>query len=193
MNINIRLNNKSIQSAIERLQKAKAQIPKMLNEFLKNACDWFIDRANRHLDNSDIGKNVVNDIKSHWRYSIKDNVATIINDSDKAVFVEFGVGQVGGEYPHPNAEEEKYQYNKDSDYKFTSKSDDDYWIFHLNSEEDLDMHPRDYLFRETSNDLYFLTKGSWGEMFAFNTIIDMTIEHKAIKGLWQQVKEKYWR
>lgn len=68
-NIKVSLNSKSIDDAIKELQKAQEQLKsKMLAEFMIKSCRWMVDKANDYLDKSNIGKNVINDIKSHWTF-----------------------------------------------------------------------------------------------------------------------------
>ena len=72
-------------------------------EFLNECADYLLERAKFHLSNSGVGSNVIADIQSHWQTVQDGNSIVIINDSDKAVFVEFGVGIVGQANPHPDA------------------------------------------------------------------------------------------
>ena len=44
----------------------------MVDEFITECCVWFINRANQHLLNSDIGRNVVQDIIEHWSFTVKE-------------------------------------------------------------------------------------------------------------------------
>ena len=117
MNINIALNKKSIEQAKKQLLYIKKILPQMTRDFLEEVAIWVIDRANYHLNNSDIGENVKIDIRNGWEYDFTDKGIKITNRTQKAVFVEFGVGIVGQGDPHPNSSTEGYEYNVDSPYK----------------------------------------------------------------------------
>lgn len=192
MKIQVSLNQKSINDAIKQLKNAKKQLGVMVDEFITECCIWFINRANQHLLNSDIGRNVVQDIIEHWSFTVKDGKGLIVNDSDSAVFVEFGVGQVGGEIPHPMASQLGYQYDVQSNSKFTSQDGGHYWIYHIDSEDDIDQHPNPDMIRQTRSGMFMITRGSWGELYAYTTLNDLQIEQGVLKGLWQKIKIKYW-
>lgn len=194
MDIVINLSKTSIEKAKRQLRKAKRDLNSMLDLFLERCCNWFIMTANDYVYTSHRGINVEQDIENSWVYSVKNGYAVITNYSDKAVFVEFGVGLLGEQNPHPNAEITGYEYNMTSDSKFKSYNGEDWWIFKLKggSTDDLDLYPEDYLVKSARSGLYFVTKGSWGAMFAHRTIVDMAINKGVIESLWQEVKEIYW-
>ena len=183
----VRLNGKSIQSAIKRLETAKKQLQdKMLDEFYKECYNYFISQANFHLLTSGIGDLVIAEIQSSWHYEKTANGATFTNDAEKAVYVEFGVGIVGQENQHPNADMAGYQYNKPSESKLVDGS----WVF-KSYEDELDIPQnaivgRDFL---SSGITRILTRGTKGTWYAFNALEDLRLEYKNI---WQKIKEKYW-
>lgn len=191
MKIDVQLNTQSIQKAIESLKKAENQLKtKMIPDFLVECCKWFIQRANRYLDKSQIGQNIVNEIKNSWSYtvSLDGKSARVVNDDDHAVFVEFGVGLVGGQIPHPMASVEGYEYNQDT----AKKRYDGYWVFNVESESDVDMQ-QGYISKNAKNGgLWIITKGSWGELYAYRTLMDFSLEKKVLQGLWKKIKLRYW-
>lgn len=203
MKIKAGLNSKSIGKMIDNLKNCEYQLRReMVFDFLRECCKWFIERANKHLDRSDVGANVIKSIQNGWTWAIGEKSATIINTSSKAVFVEFGVGMVGGTIPHPEVPVD-YQYDK-NDHQSKSNG---YWVYYANTLDDVDMH-EGYIVRTanggghklTINDngigasggFWIITKGSWGDMYAYNTLVDLQTEKKVMSGLWQKVKEKYW-
>ena len=115
--ITIELNTKSIKEARKYLLNLKKQIPKMQQEFLMAVAHWVTDRANDYISLSDIGSLVKDEIKGGWEYEPTANGVKIVNRTQKAVFVEFGVGVVGQSEAHPNASTEGYEYNVDSGSK----------------------------------------------------------------------------
>lgn len=179
MKLNVELSPKSIQEAIKKLQFAKKQMKgNMMKDFLEDVCMWIINRANMYLDNSDIGEFVKADIKNGWEYEFTDDGAKLINRTEKAVFVEFGVGVIGETDPHPNASAEGYEYNVEN----PSKSADGSWSFFTNTNE-LDLPTNALLAHNWYNDmrgrggesgkrLFVMTRGTQGVMYAYNAVVD---------------------
>lgn len=192
MKIKAGLNSKSIGKMIDNLKNCEYQLRReMVFDFLRECCKWFIERANKHLDRSDVGANVIKDIQNGWTWAIGEKSATIINTSDKAVFVEFGVGFVGKSIPHPEVPV-GYDYDIPTQSKFVNRRGERYWIYTTDDEENVDMH-KGYLSKyDRFGQLWIITKGSWGDMYAYNTLVDLQMEKKVMSGLWQKVKEKYW-
>ena len=154
MKINIELNRKSIEQAKKQLMYVKKILPQMQKEFLEYVAIWLINRANFYVNNADIGELVKLEITNGWEYDFTESGILIKNTTDKAVFVEFGVGVVGQSQAHPNATAEGYEYNMDSQ----SKSIDGSWTFFTNSEE-LDL-PQDALL---AHNWYKGNRGKGGE------------------------------
>lgn len=197
----VRLNEKSINEAKATLKQMKKELKEMTTQFLEECCKWIIKKANDYIDSSDIGSLVKEDIKSSWHYEIKSPNATIKNTSEKAVYVEFGVGVVGEAHPHPNARIQplgEYEYNKES----PSKSVDGSWTFFTNSEE-LDLPTSSLLAHnwyegkrgvmgQAGKRLLVTTKGAKGVMYAYNALMDIQNGH--LKKIWEELKSKskYW-
>ena len=204
--LNIELSVKSIDQAIKTLQFAKKQYKRggLVRDFLELVCEWIIKRANQYINSSDIGDLVKIDIRNGWEYEIFDGQAKIINRTEKAVFVEFGVGAVGENNPHPNATKqplEHYQYNLPSIYK------DEFgmWYFWANSNE-LDI-PRSAIvdirgyddFRgrggEKGKRIIVGTMGSEGVMYAYNALMDAKMDlqnpNGEISKIWNKLEEEY--
>lgn len=189
MKIQVSLNHKSINDAIKRLKNAKKQLGAMVDEFITECCIWFIHRANQHLLNSDIGRNVVQDIIEHWSFTVKGGNGLIVNDSDSAVFVEFGVGQVGGEVQPPLSSRVGYKYDLPTIHKFTSHNGGHYWIYYIDSEDDIDQIPNPDMIRHTRNGMFMITRGSDGVWYANRALIDLSMQYRVF---WEKVKQKHW-
>lgn len=199
MKITIGLDTKSINRAKKQIEKVKKLYSEqMIPDLLKSCAKWLINRANeRYLAVADIGDNVKTAIMGSWKIIEEDNTVTILNTSDKAVFVEFGVGIVGQESPHKNASKADYKYNMPS----PAKDDNGTWHFYTNI-EDLDL-PRsalvdDYhIFRpETRKDgsvyrnrIYVETRGTQGVMYAYNALVDL--RNYGVNEVWKEIKKKY--
>lgn len=191
MKINIELNQKSIQEAKRKLLQLKKAVPLATKDFLEDVAMWLIDRANIHLDNSDIGENVKIEIRNGWVYNFTANGIQITNSTDKAVFVEFGVGIVGQQDSHPQANAENYEYNIPNRAKFLGG----YWSFEQSlSDLDLPLDSVDY--EKSTNGFVFLTQGAKGVWYAYNAIQDAKMELTRPNGgeigaLWEKAKRKY--
>jgi hypothetical protein len=201
--INIYLNPDSISSAISQLNYIKNVFPKMVSELLMGAALIVTEKANLYIDISDIGNLVKEDIKSGWVYEpIPSGMGIIVkNTSDKSVYVEFGVGIVGQQDSHPNANVTGYEYNKDS----PSKSSDGSWAFFVDSER-LDLPINSLLAHNwykgkrgkngiAGQRLFIMTKGAKGVWYTYNAIADSYAELAtgggAIKALWESIKMRY--
>ena len=194
MKINIALNQKSIQEAKRQLLYVKKVLPLMQKDFLEDVAMWLINRANMHLNNSDIGENVKIDIRNGWVYNFTATGIQITNSTEKAVFVEFGVGIVGQSQAHPQASSEGYEYNVES----KAKQDDGSWHFFSN-EADLDLPKSaiDYGLngKGNQNRMSVYTKGAKGVWYAYNAIVDAQMDLQNPNGeiatMWAKIKERY--
>lgn len=184
MKLKIALNKKSIKNALNALETAKKQLQgEMLNEFYFECFRYFESRAKDYLLSTSIGEQVANEIAFGWKYEKTKNGAIFRNDHEKAVYVEFGVGIVGQENKHTNAQK------LGNDYKYNIGSKilpDGSWIFSKTSLDDLDILDR-FIINETEHTIR--TKGSSAIMYAFNALEDLRLE---MPNIWQRIKVKYW-
>lgn len=191
MKIEIGLNKQSIKNAIKQLNSIKKTITTMQQEFLVAVAHWVTNKANEYIDRSDIGSLVKDEIKGGWEYEPTEIGVKIVNRTQKAVFVEFGVGIVGKSQSHPNATQEGYEYNVPSRAKFLGGS----WSFRGQTETlDLPIDSVDYA--EAENELVFITQGAKGVWYAYNAIVDAQMELAKTNGgeigkLWNDVKKRY--
>lgn len=196
INLNV-LDPKSVKNAIAQIQYVKKFYPNMVKELLESSRVWIAERANGFLDASDIGDNVKATIKSQWDFPpIVGNVCLLVNrdssgqEKNKAVFVEFGVGSVGGSQPHPLALENGYLYNVPSPYKGKGKKDPDEWSFDTNLES-LDIPQKNITKAYSKGEkLHVYTKGARGVFFLFNALTEFRVSGQA-QIIWQKIKEKY--
>lgn len=198
MKINIELNRKSIEQAKKQLLYIKKVLPQMQKDFLEDVAIWLINRANTHLNNSDIGENVKIDIRNGWEYDFTPTGIKITNRTEQAVFVEFGVGVVGQGNAHPQASVEGYEYNMPSPYKYACKHhDEDTWRFTKQSTEDVDLPKGSYeTWQMGSGALKIITRGTKGVWYAYNAIVDAQMELAKANGgeigkMWEDIKARY--
>lgn len=180
---------KSIDQAILKLKRIEQNQAEMRMDFLEFICKWVIDRANIYLDASDIGSNIKSDIKKGWDFTVYANLsAKIINKSDHAAFVEFGVGSVGSQNSHPNSSKENYKYNSGSQIK------GDLWFFSKENNEDVDLKNK-YFWRSNSESDTVVTRGSPAVMYAYNAVVDAQMELADDFGVfakeWNKIVERY--
>lgn len=195
MNIHIELNKKSIQEARKQLIRIKKIFPQMVKDFLEDVAMWVIDRANFHLNNSDIGENVKIDIRNGWEFDFTNNGVLITNRTQKAVFVEFGVGIVGQSQAHPNASAEGYEYNMYSPYK--DRKGTGTWIF-KSQMDNLDIPQDQAEFIQDEGDYIVITRGTKGVWYAYNALVDARMELAKSGGgeigaMWDKIKKRYIR
>ena len=196
MKLQVELNPKSIEQVLSKLKKAKYQSTKgtLIKEYFKYVCRWIINKANWYLDLADLGELVKLEIKKGWEYEITIEGAKIINRADKSVFVEFGVGIVGQQNPHPNAGE--YIYNKPHTYidsktgkTVSTKDENGMWYFWTNQNElDIpktaieDIRGYDDFRGEKGKRIIVGTRGTEGVWYAYNAIVDAKEEMKNPNG-----------
>lgn len=191
----IELNQKSIEQAKRELLYVKKVLPQITRDFLEDVAMWLIEKANLHLNNSDIGENVKIDIRNGWVYNFTPTGLQITNSTEKAVFVEFGVGVVGQSQAHPQASAEGYEYNQDSPYK--DRKGTGTWVF-KSKLIDLDL-PQDnveFAFNNSNTDYAIVTRGAKGVWYAYNAIVDANMELAKSNGgeigaLWEKAKARY--
>lgn len=190
MKINIELNKKSIQEAIKILRKQKKVFSEQaLPEFMLRSADWIKNRANEILNGSDIGVDVVQNITSSWHIdTISKSHIVLYNMSWKSAYVEFGVGIVGQDAPHPNASKTNYEYNVESPYKYSNGG----WAFSVADQSELDI-PKEAIIEQNYSSVYGLTiytRGTQGVWYLFNAMEDFKLREE--KRLWEEIKKKYW-
>ena len=87
MKFSISYKKKSLENAIQYLQQAKTKIVsnQLVERFLEKLSDWIIDKANRHLEASTIGRSIIADIQSSWKKIITGNTVKVVNNHTGAV------------------------------------------------------------------------------------------------------------
>jgi hypothetical protein len=181
------LNEQSLKNTINSLELIKNKIQgEIFNDFYKRCYNFFVRQANYYLLSSGIGDLVIAEIQNSWSYKKLKKRFRIYNTAEKAVYVEFGVGVVGEENEHPNAENAKYKYNEPSDSKFI----DGAWMFKA-YEDELDIPQKAIVSSMPKADgrLKILTYGTEGCFYAFNALDDLKLE---IPKIWEEIKIKYW-
>lgn len=189
MKISFGFDVKSINKAIETIEKVKKQYDEQIVAELLNGCSrWLVDRANELLALTDIGAEVKAGIMNGWSVVQSGNTAVIINTDDKAVFVEFGVGTIGDKAEHPNANKAGYLY----DLPTIHKNEQGGWRFTVNDKTELDLPSTAIINQDDTDDLRIeiYTMGAKGAMYAYNALVDL--HDYGAKEVWEQIKKKVW-
>ena len=181
--ININYDEKSLQETIKRLELINHKLKNIIPPIYLDRClDYVIARANEYLDNYIIDRTITSDIQTHWnKMSISKNKVKLVNYSDKAVFIEFGVGRVGAVAQHPNSSQTGYQYNIPS----KSKDRSGQWAFSLDDKNGIDLVAGYY--RQKEN--VVITKGSPANMYLYNAMLDL-VSSGMYKVIWDKVLEE---
>lgn len=190
MKVKFGFDSKSIENAINQVTQYRENYYKAVKDFLEEIYLKIKTIANRRVEMSDIGDSVKNEIITGWHkdISVETGRLKIFNKAEHAAFVEFGVGVVGGESAHTNADSAGWQYNVGSQINPI----DDTWIFSVSSEADIDIQQA-YIVQRTEKDgggMTVKTKGQPALMFAYNALQDLKMGN-TLKELWETQKERY--
>ena len=179
--IKINFDKESIREAIKEIQaikkKFKDEIP---NLYLSKCLEWVRDWANTYLLNLKLSHRIVGDIITEWSIErVNKKTMRLVNRSDKAVFIEFGVGHFGSLIPHPNATNNnpEYRYN----LKTGKKDKAGIWRFRVNDENDIDLIEGNYW----KEDDLVMTDGSPANLYLYNAAMDL-VSTGAYKTIWQE-------
>lgn len=196
MKINIDYDKKSIDNAIKQIEEYQKRLQNIIPSFLRLCAQRVQEIAAERLSAIGIGTNIETEILLNWHIDDSDKNRVILeNTSDKATYVEFGVGEIGAGSPHDLAEEQGYKYNIPSKYKWTNSKGQAHWYISFHSTADIDL-PKQYYERLTTEEyanrsrIYIRTQGQPATMFLFNAMIDfidkeefVPIIGKLLKGL----------
>lgn len=184
--ININFDAKSIKEAIQQVQTIKKKMQdEVPGKFINKCLEWVMNRANQYLSSISMDSEIISDIQGKWIIEkVSNNAMRLVNTSDKAVYVEFGVGRVGERNSHPQANIEGYQYDMPSKYKKADGS----WAFDAQHKQyAIDLNEGYYVMynKENSNRATVLTKGSPANLYLYNAGMDL-VTSGAYKTIWQE-------
>ena len=199
MKIKIDISNpNSVKRAIQALERAKATLlDKVVEELAKECSNAIIERANERLyTDSQIGSGLILEIQASWVLDrVKNGSYVLRNVCDKAVYVEFGVGVVGEQDPHPNASSARYKYNM-QESGVNHKLKDGSWIFRVQNIDLIDIGEK-YVMARPNGEKYYesgrtvRTQGQPATMYLYNAIFDF-IESAEPQKIWSRVSQKYF-
>ena len=100
---------KGLNNVIYKLQLIEKSQPLIMKMFFQRATDWIIDEANFKLESSlywdknTFGPNMYERSENGWKVEILNDKAILTNEFENSASVEFGIGVVGANQPHPIA------------------------------------------------------------------------------------------
>lgn len=182
------MDTKSIQNAIKKIGQISygKDFQQILNKFLVKCFQRITEKANANVDVIEdfTSEGIKTDIKNSWNYVLAGDTLIGENNSEKAVYIEFGVGAWGERYgAHPNASEAGYQYNVPSSYKRAEGA----WNFFPVSEVNIDLRTSNYSVKNTTKQgkVRIWTRGNEAGKYLFNAIMDF-IANQEGQTLWQE-------
>lgn len=168
MKITVGLSPKSIDKAIKQIEWYRKHFVRLIPKMLSRFADRVAELANEKIEGFDYDAETIAGIKSGWVKEDSEGglLVTLSNTYEKAVYIEFGVGQVGAEKSHENAEKAGYQYDINS---HGNKG----WEFYI-GDEPLDLQRGYYydIYKPNQNKFLIWTKGSPSTMFLFQAAMD---------------------
>lgn len=187
MKIPIGYSVKSIDKAIKQIEEYQKKLNDIVPTFLRQCAEKVQEIASDKLQFVGLGANVETEILTSWEIDDSNKTKVILkNNSQKATYVEFGVGQVGAENPHELSGEQGYQYNMASSHKWSNPySGETQWYISFKSTEDIDLAETYYepltepKYTKRSRK-YIRTSGQPATMFLFNALQDFIDEEMYI-------------
>lgn len=188
MKIKVQLNAKSIDKAIKKIEAYQKRIENLKPDFLKACAEKVAELANNNISEYEYDAPIIAEIKSGWRTKKGDTENSIIlyNESEKATYIEFGVGQVGAG-THSEADEAGYEYD-------INAHGDKGWRFPIGEDDNLDLREPYYTqaFQTRKSGKYggayfvIKTKGEPATMFLFNAFMDFK-DRELYKDIWNKL------
>lgn len=166
------------EKGIKKINREIDEIVKNLNnnvniEFIRLSLEWIKDRASKYLLESGHDLDLINAINASWSESFTKTSGKLINDYEKAAYIEFGVGAVGEEnsYPKQFATELHWEYNLPTNSKNYMTGE---WTFVVDNYDIIDIRKENITKQEIAGlgKTAITTMGNQGAMFMYNAIMD---------------------
>lgn len=168
MKITVGLSPKSIDKAIKQVEWYRKHFVRLIPKMLSRFADRVAELANEKIEGFDYDAETIAGIKSGWVKEDSEGglLVTLSNTYEKAVYIEFGVGQVGEQSPHKSAEEAGYDYDRNA---HGNKG----WAFQSKEGSPVDLQRKDYkVFYKNNSEFWIRTRGSGSTMFLYNAAMD---------------------
>lgn len=187
MKIHVGYTEKAIDKAIKQVEEYRKRFQELIPNFLHKCGEKIIELANEKIAAYDFDGEIINEIQSGWYIQPVSNTkkgasVTIRNRSEKATYIEFGVGQVGATQSHEIADKVHYGYD-------IQEHGNNGWYFYVNPNEGIDILNGLYQAEDLGGKrdrLRVHTKGSPATMFAFNAVQDF-MDNKMYEPIWKEL------
>lgn len=188
MQVNIDLLDlRTVDKAIKQIEQYQKRIQtELIPEFLKRCAETVRDMANNIISGLPYESEIISGLQNSWKTETTDDgkVVTLINEYDKAVYIEFGTGIVGSNDAHEMASESGYKY----DVKNHGQKG---WRFtrHVDDGEPLDLPNGSYTIKTLGHTgMWFdiRTQGAPATMFLYNAAMNF-LEDKVYERIWQRM------
>lgn len=177
MKINIGYDTKSIDKAIKQIEEYQKKVQALIPTFLQRCAERIIQLANQNIDTRGggigLGGGIIAEIKDGWyaqpvSITKKGASITIRNRSEKATYIEFGVGQRGASSPHDKASKLYYGYD------INSHGENGWYFYAHNGDANVDIGSanRDWEYELDNGTIKVFTKGQEALMFAYQAVMD---------------------
>lgn len=185
--ISFELSEKSITNAQKELNNILKKMQTQVNrEFISMSLDWIKNKAIEYLYASGFGNSIIQQIRGSFSTTIKNNEGSLVVAHEKGAYVEFGVGKIAKQSPHPEASSLGWEYDVDSGYKsLTSRS----WVFALDNDEVLNIRYEDTTQLSRTKSVY-MTQGSKGAFFMYNAIMDYANNISIVGKIYENAIQK---
>lgn len=198
MKIPVGYTEKAIDKAIKQVEEYRKRFQNLIPDFFERCAEKIISLANDRLSTVQISPTILDGIRNGWQTKKLDDKHFVLeNTSDKSVYIEFGVGQVGAENPHELAGKEGYEYNVSNtksgkNTKWSNPySGETQWYISFRSLDDIDIADTYYepltepKYARRSRK-YIRTSGQPATMFAFNAVQDF-MDNKMYEPIWKEL------
>lgn len=190
MKVNIDLLNlKTVDEAIKQIEAYQKRVANLIPDFLKACAEAIRDKANERLlfEAMSLGLSglLLNDITSSWETEQTSDSSIILrNTSKKAVYIEFGVGTIGGSNEHTQASEAGYKYDMNA-------HGDEGWTFWVrNNEIDIGTEYRESEKTHRDGTIEIHTQGQPATMFLYQSAMDFFEVDKGHIRIWKELTKE---
>ena len=182
------LDLRTLDKALKQIEQYQKRLRELIPEFLKACAETVRDMANNIISGLPYESDIISGLQNSWKTETTDDgqVVTLINNYDKAVYIEFGTGLVGKTKQHKEADEAGYQYDVNG---HGAKG----WRFIHSGDEPLDVPDRYYSDTKSINHtgMWFSvhTTGAPATMFLYQAATEFA-ERKVYERVWKEFASK---
>lgn len=185
MKINIGYSTKSIDKALKQIEEYQKKLQSVIPKFLQRCADKIIENVNERLsiEGSALGLSgsIIADIQKGWKAQPVTQTANghsikILNETEKATYIEFGVGAIGARSAHKQASQLGYGYDLNNHGNWG-------WSFYVHNDDDkidIGTQYRDIESIKKDGTIEIVTRGQPATMFAYNGVMDFVAKKEYV-------------